>query len=115
MLRLFDMTPMIGAKLKPGQPLLVVVALSMPAGLRRQDGSNWTLETGSWRPQQEEGNSRPELYSRQWSLIARPGHSLLIPHQEVISAGLTAGDPVVWANGRHDLLAWKAQPAAITP
>jgi len=108
---LFDMTPMIGATLTPGQSLYVVIGLTAPSGLHRQAGAICTLESRSWQPEQSEqvgGTARAELRTRQWALLVLPTASYLVAQSEVAAAGLAEGDPVAWENGRLDLLAWRS-------
>jgi len=108
---LFDMAPMIGSGLQLGQAVLVLAALSTPRKLHRQVEAKHILETEEWRPVQTAGSIRPEVYSRGWAVLRHPAGSILIPRSEISAAGLAAGTPLAWENGRLDLLAWKPDPA----
>jgi hypothetical protein len=114
---LFDMAPMIGTGLQPGEFIQALAVVTEPTNVRRagpNDTSAWTVEAAAYVVRNEEWDRyRPELRRHPWILLMGAGLAALLETVGVGSGSggeLVVGDRVVWDSGRLDLAAWRRSP-----
>jgi hypothetical protein len=98
----------------------VIVAINMPANLRKGSGDPGIYSAivdriGSCSPKQLTAHSRDELHDRAWCGLEAPRGYLILSMNEIaaeLSDEIAVGDGLTWDDERLDLMAWRpaAQP-----
>lgn len=106
-LDLFDMAPMVGAELRPGDDILVLVAVDPYAGLMSsRAGDTRILSNRVTLVDENLTTVRAEIYEQQWGLLAYRGKiPVLIPRDRLVN--LKEGATVTWPEASFLLLGWR--------
>lgn len=112
----FDMTPMIGEDIRPGDVLEVIVGVAVPVDLKKvaeasEAGKVGVVEAVDYSPPQSAWTGfRRELLQRRWCSVRTSAGRLLMAWGELEAAFRDEpplGGKVAWEGGRLDLMAWR--------